>query len=147
MFQRRLHGLFTFFTFSILGALPVRSHPLQAVSDPEEQFDTFVGITERYLQPTSPQEVNISSKMQANIASLQDKDAFLGLDEESRRHVLQVPLKEIVRMLEDNLLTKFKQSPEVRKWREEEKRQDLGAYFVCAYVYASWVFRWIDAFV
>ena len=64
--------------------------------------------------------------MQANIASMQDKEAFLGLDTESRRDVLQIPLKEIVRMLEDNLLAKFKQSPEMRRWREEMKRQDLG---------------------
>ena len=66
--------------------------------------------------------------MQANIASMQDKEVFLGLDAESRRHVLQASLKEIVRVLEDNLLTKFRQSPEMRKWSEDRKRQDLGAY-------------------
>ena len=78
--------------------------------------------------------------MQANTASIQDKEAFLGLDTQSRRDVLQAPLKEIVRMLEDNLLTKFRQSPEMRKWTEERKRQDLGAY-----VPVSWVFyRCVD---
>jgi len=95
------------------------------VSDPEEQFDTFVRITERYLQPTSPQEVNISSQMQAKIASRQDREAFLSLDGDSRHDVLQAPLKEIVRMLEDNLLTKFKQSPEMRKRHEALRRQNL----------------------
>ncbi len=95
------------------------------MSDPEEQFDTFVRITERYLQPTSPQEVNISSQMQANIASLQDKEIFLGLDGASRRSVLHAPKKEIVRMLEDNLLMKFKQSPEMKKLREDQERQTL----------------------
>jgi len=95
------------------------------VSDPEEQFDAFVRITEQHLQPTSPQEVNISSQMQAKIASLQDKDKFLGLDGASRRNVLHAPRKEIVRMLEENLLTKFKQSPEVKKLREDQERENL----------------------
>ena len=76
--------------------------------------------------------------MQANIASIQDKEAFLGLETESRRGVLQAPLKEIVRMLEDNLLTKFKQSPEMRKWSEERKRQDLGLHVPVPWVLYEW---------
>jgi len=99
----------------------------QALSDPEEQYETFISITELYLRPTSPQEVNISSSMQGKIAALQDKEKFLGLGD-SRRNVLQAPLKEIVRMLEDNLLTKFQQSPEMMKRKEDLKRQSTREY-------------------
>jgi len=95
------------------------------VSDPEEQFDTFVCIAEQYLQPASPQEVNISSQMQTEIAYLQDRGIFLGLDGASRRNILHPPRKEVVQMLEDNLLTKFKQSPEVKKLREDQERKIL----------------------
>lgn len=116
----------------MIDALHVVSHQIkpirpslrsQALSDSEEQFETFVSITELYLRPTSPQEVNISSKMQGKIASLQDKEKFLGLGD-SRRNVLQEPLKEIVRMLDDNLLTKFKQSPEMLKRAKHLMRQN-----------------------
>ncbi|CAB1110920.1 unnamed protein product [Ectocarpus sp. CCAP 1310/34] len=96
----------------------------EEISDPEEQYEMFLRITEEYLQPTSPQEVNIGSKMQAKMVSLQDSVKFSSLDGDSRRNVLQEPLKEIVRMLEENLLNKFKQTPEMRKWREDLERQD-----------------------
>lgn len=91
----------------------------------EGQFDTFVHITEKYLQPTSSQEVNISGQMQSKIASLQDKETFSALNEGSRRDVLQEPLKEVVRVLEQNLLANFKQSPEMLTWRENVKLQNL----------------------
>ena len=97
----------------------------QTLADAEEQFNTFVVIKEQYLQPTSPQEVNISCRMQAKIASMQDKTAFSALDEDSRRDILQAPLKEIVQMLEENLLAKFKQTPELLQWRENQKRQSI----------------------
>lgn len=97
----------------------------QAVSGLEEQFDTFVGIAELYLQPTSPQEVNISSWMQKKIASLKDIERFSELDEDSRHRILQEPLKEIVLMLEQNLLTKFNQSPAMVNRRANMERQHL----------------------
>ena len=84
----------------------------------------FLRITEEYLQPTSPQEVNISSKMRTKVASLQDNAKFSSLDGDSRRNVLQEPLQEIVRMLGENLLTKFKRTPEMLKRREDLDRQD-----------------------
>ncbi|CAB1100119.1 unnamed protein product [Ectocarpus sp. CCAP 1310/34] len=96
----------------------------EEISDPEEQYKMFLRITEEYLRPTSPQEVNISSKMQAKMVSLQDSVKFSSLDGDSRRNVLQEPLKEVVRMLEENLLNKFKQTPEMRKRREDLERED-----------------------
>lgn len=103
----------------------------------DEQFDTFVTITEQHLKPTSPQEVNISSRMQAKIASLQDKQKFSALSGDSRRDVLQEPVKEIVRMLEQNLLAKFKQSAEMLKWRENVKRQSLREFVLSLSVNGS----------
>lgn len=109
--------------------LPIKnvivSTPRQTLSEVEEQFNTFVSIKEQYLQPTSPQEVNISSRMQGKIASLHDEERFSALNEDSRLDVLQEPLKEIVRMLEQNLLANFKKSPEMCKWRENAKRQSI----------------------
>ncbi|CAM9979007.1 unnamed protein product, partial [Ectocarpus sp. 4 AP-2014] len=96
----------------------------EEISDPEEQFEMFLRITEEYLQPTSPHEVNISSKMQTKVASLQDNAKFSSLDGDSRRNVLQEPLKEIVRMLGENLLTKFKQTPEMLKRCKDLERQN-----------------------
>lgn len=101
------------------------SRPEQVVSNLDEQFDMFFGIAELYLQPTSPQEVNISSQMQTKIALLKDKERFSELDEDSRRHVLQEPLEEIVRVLEQNLLIKFEQSPGMTKRRESIERHNM----------------------
>lgn len=84
----------------------------------------FRRITKEYLQPTSPQEVNISSKMQTKIASVQDNAKFSSLNGDSRRNVLQEPLQEVVRMLGENLLAKFKRTPEMLKRREDLERQD-----------------------
>jgi len=66
--------------------------------------------------------------MQAKIASLQGKETFSGLDEVSRRGVLQEPLKEIVKILEDNLLAKFKQSPGMQRRRQNLARQQSREY-------------------
>lgn len=63
--------------------------------------------------------------MQTKIALLMDKEMFSGLDGDSRRDVLQEPLKEVVRLLEQNLLTKFKQNPGMVKRREKMQRRSL----------------------
>lgn len=97
----------------------------QAISGVEEQFNTFVSITEQYLTPTSPQEVNISWQMQASIALLQDKKTFSALNGRSRRDALQDPKNEVVRMLEQNLLAKFTQSAGMLKRQEKRKLQNL----------------------
>ena len=93
------------------------------VTDLEEQFDAFILITDRYLQPASPQEVNISSKMQAKIAPLRDRGKFSCLDAVDRRGVFQMPLKEVVRLLEENLLTKFNQTAGMLRRRQQLTRQ------------------------
>lgn len=72
--------------------------------------------------------------MQAKIASLQDRETFSALSGYSRRDVLQEPLKEIVQMLEQNLLAKFKRSPEMLKWHEDVKRQSLRESVLCFFV-------------
>lgn len=97
----------------------------------------FATIKEQYLQPTSPQEVNISSRMQAKIASVQDKTQFSALNEDARHDILQETLREIARMLEQNLLEKFNQSPEMLKWRENLKRRSLRESVSCLFVKAK----------
>ena len=70
--------------------------------------------------------------MQAKIASLRDRETFSGLDENSRRNVFQAPLKEVVRLLEENLLTKFNQTPDMLTRRQNLARQDSCEYsWVC----------------
>ena len=93
------------------------------VTDLEEQFDAFILITDRYLQPASPQEVNISSKTQAKIAPLRDRGRFSCLDAADRRGAFQAPLKDVVRLLEDNLLTKFNQTAGMLRRRQQLTRQ------------------------
>lgn len=43
----------------------------QEVDQLDEQFATFVGILDLYLRTTSPQEINISSKMAATMTTFQ----------------------------------------------------------------------------
>lgn len=93
------------------------------MTDVEEQFDAFTRIAKQYLLPASPHEVNISSKMRTEIASRQDKETFSGLDKDSRHDVLQAPLKDVVKMLEDNLLKKFKQTPGMQQRRRKRARR------------------------
>lgn len=120
LFQRSFDEFYLEFRRAHRPSLSISSPPAarrrQALSGGvDEQFNTFVHIAEQYLKPTSPEEVNISWEMQANISLLQDKETFSALDGESRRDVLKRPKKEVVRVLEQNLLAKFEQSQEMLK--------------------------------
>lgn len=63
--------------------------------------------------------------MQAKILSLSVKERFSGLDEDSRRDVLQEPLQEIVRMIEQNLLAKFKKGLGILQMPDKMQRRSL----------------------
>ncbi|CAM9557458.1 unnamed protein product [Ascophyllum nodosum] len=81
----------------------------EALEDENEQFEKFTHILIEYLQPTSPSEVNISSSMSKRISKFKDRELFSNLGADGRQAILKEPLEEIVRMLEQNLLTKFRQ--------------------------------------
>eukprot|EP00752_Nemacystus_decipiens_P012960 g11469.t1 len=76
--------------------------------EPDEQFKAFVKVLNQYLLPVSPDEVNIESRMSKRMAALGNRDYFFVLDADARKLVLREPMNEIVRMLEQNLLTKFR---------------------------------------
>lgn len=63
------------FCFSCCGNdVPSICRVLQARAiSPEEQFDAFDTILEQYLLPTSPDEVNIESKMSKRMASFKHR--------------------------------------------------------------------------
>lgn len=54
------------------------------------------------------------------------RDAFTKLDEEQRRGILEPPVREISRMLEQNLFHKFRETPGMRRQLEQQRREKLG---------------------
>ncbi|CAM9709991.1 unnamed protein product, partial [Ectocarpus sp. 4 AP-2014] len=91
--------------------------------EPDDQFEEFLILLNQYLLPTSPDEVNISSKMSKRMASFKAREAFTRLDQEERRGILKEPLDEIVRMLEQNLLNKFQSRMALEREAKREAQQ------------------------
>lgn len=59
------------------------------------------------------------------------RDAFTKLDEEQRRGILEPPVLEISRMLEQNLFNKFRETPGMRRWLEQQRQEKLGTCSFC----------------
>ncbi|CAM9577281.1 unnamed protein product [Scytosiphon promiscuus] len=74
----------------------------------DDQFKTYLHISSQYLLPTSPDEINISSAMSKHMAAFRTREAFGALNEDERRTILDEPVMEIVRVLEQNLLNNFR---------------------------------------
>ncbi|CAM9364184.1 unnamed protein product [Hapterophycus canaliculatus] len=74
----------------------------------DDQFKAFLYISSQYLLPTSPDEINISCAMSKRMVAFRTRDAFSGLDNEGRRTILDEPMTEILRVLEQNLLHNFR---------------------------------------
>ncbi|CAN0063612.1 unnamed protein product, partial [Laminaria digitata] len=53
-------------------------------------------------------EINIDSATRNLVTSFKTREAFGHLDDDARRHILKDVLAEIVRVLEQNLLNKFR---------------------------------------
>lgn len=55
----------------VLTALPLYHYGprFQALSDPDEQYNTFLHILDQYLLPTSPNEVNASGTSSKRVAA------------------------------------------------------------------------------
>ncbi|CAN0184313.1 unnamed protein product, partial [Ectocarpus sp. 4 AP-2014] len=86
-----------------------RIAPSLIANHPEdEQFNRFVFILNQYLLPTSPDEINISSSMRKRVLSFGTREAFNELSLEERVGILQEPFDEILRMLGQNVLNKFR---------------------------------------
>eukprot|EP00904_Undaria_pinnatifida_P001410 jgi/Undpi1/1126/HiC_scaffold_10.g04588.m1 len=90
---------------------------------PQAQYDAFCKISAEFLRPSSPQEINISGKLQADMLSFRKRAA--------RSAVLEEPLREVVMLLEQNVLAEFKQHltlvMQVRAL-EAEKISDVPSY-------------------
>ncbi|CAM9190638.1 unnamed protein product [Ectocarpus fasciculatus] len=67
----------------------------------------FTMISDKYLLATSPDEVNISSTTSKHMASFRTRDAFDQLTAGATASILKEPLVDIVRMLEQNLWSRF----------------------------------------
>ncbi|CAM9756489.1 unnamed protein product [Scytosiphon promiscuus] len=92
----------------------------------DHQLAVLATIVNRYLKPTSPQEVNISSAMRDSVGRLSTTtNRFSALSENERRTILWPPLHEICRMLDDNLLKRFAASPVVQQMLEQQKQEEL----------------------
>ncbi|CAM9815571.1 unnamed protein product, partial [Ectocarpus sp. 12 AP-2014] len=76
-------------------------------TDADEQFMAFTMISDKYLLRTSPDEVNISSATSKHMASFRPREAFDQLAVDARASILQEPLNDVVRMLEQNLWSRF----------------------------------------
>eukprot|EP00752_Nemacystus_decipiens_P012857 g11384.t1 len=75
----------------------------------QHQHDIFLGISDQFLKTSSPSEINISAALRSSLATFRSRDIFSKLDPEARRTILRGPLEEIARVLEQNLLQKFRQ--------------------------------------
>ncbi|CAN0314603.1 unnamed protein product [Ectocarpus sp. 6 AP-2014] len=98
-------------------------YEMESSCEPDDQFEEFLILLNQYLLPTSPDEVNISSKMSKRMASFKTREAFTQLDREERRGILKEPLDEIVRMLEQNLLNKFQSRIALEREAKREAQQ------------------------
>ena len=95
------------------------------MSHVNELFPAFMGIVDTYIKPTSPQEINISSAMKASMKTFQTREVFSALDETARRSVLGPPMLEMCRMLEQNLLCRFRNTPEMKLRLERRKQREM----------------------
>ncbi|CAM9090784.1 unnamed protein product, partial [Scytosiphon promiscuus] len=84
----------------------------ESLTRAEEQFRALTKIVENYLAQGSANEVNVSNAYRTAAAVwLTKRDEFFAMEEETRAHVLDRQRDEIAKMLAENLLTKFKQTP------------------------------------
>eukprot|EP00904_Undaria_pinnatifida_P000027 jgi/Undpi1/10024/HiC_scaffold_28.g12478.m1 len=92
----------------------------EELRDPEEQFKCFLHILDKYLRPTSPQEVNVGSRTQDRLLHFQTRSTFTNLHEIKRSTILEEAMREIVLLLEHNLLAKFKLTPAMQQRKQKE---------------------------
>lgn len=89
------------------------------IADEETEFEQFLSITQEFIQDLSPGEVNIGEEVKSEILIYARHDAYIELSVEEREMILVPAEKEIEKMLAENLLTRFKNSPQYKHIAEE----------------------------
>lgn len=88
----------------------------ETLQNSEEQFEALSRIVETYLAQGSTHEVNVSNSDRNKAAAwVKNKEAFLTLCKDERAQILSKQRDEIAKMLSENLLLKFKQTPLAQK--------------------------------
>ncbi|CAN0037070.1 unnamed protein product, partial [Ectocarpus sp. 8 AP-2014] len=77
-----------------------------------DDFKHFVGIVKEYIKIGSNSEIIIACRTKTSIIELGERSAYASLCLEDRITVFNLAEKEIITMLAENLLNKFKATPD-----------------------------------
>jgi len=69
------------------------------------------------------------------------REEFAGLDEVARKNILEAPMEEIIRVLEQNLLERFKQTPAMQRRLANERRIERGTSYLSGTVLIEIMWR------
>eukprot|EP00752_Nemacystus_decipiens_P013004 g11505.t1 len=81
----------------------------------KDGFDEYTAVVNEYIKDNSNSEVNIDSATKKKILAFCQRPAYISLSVNGRSNIFLAAEKEIAKMLAENLLSKFKITPEYKE--------------------------------
>eukprot|EP00752_Nemacystus_decipiens_P013003 g11504.t1 len=80
----------------------------------QDDFEEFTVVVNEYIKDNSNSEINIASATKRKILGFCERSTYISLGVDDRKSIFCAAEKEIARMLAENLLNKFKITPEYK---------------------------------
>ncbi|KAG5185984.1 hypothetical protein JKP88DRAFT_288823 [Tribonema minus] len=100
------------------------NYSLGLFEDPEAQHQAFKAIVAEFIMPGSTYEVNIDTKLRNQVLRMMPQEKFVELSDLERSSAFVPQVREVCKMLDQNVLWKFLESTECEQATQETEKAD-----------------------